>query len=115
MASKPTPQPSPAKAKPSAPDPVVVDSKHYKVELENERVRVLRIKYGPHEKSAMHSHPALIAVFVTDGHSRFTYPDGKTEDVKAKAGQVVYFPALDHLPENLSDKPFEVIGIELKN
>jgi len=40
--------------------------------------------------------------------------DGKTEDVKAKAGQVLYFPALDHLPENLSDKPFEVIGIELK-
>jgi quercetin dioxygenase-like cupin family protein len=114
MASKPTPQPGSAKAKPSAPDPVAVDPKHYKVELENERVRVLRITYGPHEKSAMHSHPALIAVFVTDGHSRFTYPDGKTEDVKAKAGQVVYFPALDHLPENLSDKPFEVIGIELK-
>ena len=92
MSTKPTPQPARG-AKPSAPDPVVVDSKYYKVELENERVRVLRIKYGPHEKSAMHSHPALIAVFVTDGHSRFTYPDGKTEEVKAKAGQVVYFPA----------------------
>ena len=114
MASKPTPQPGSAKAKPSASDPVVVDSKHYKVELENERVRVLRIKYGPHEKSAMHSHPASIAVFVTDGHARFTYPDGKTEDVKAKTGQVMYFPPLEHLPENLSDKPFEVIGIELK-
>src|SRR5882724_3596439 len=59
-------------------------------------------------------HPALIAVFVTDGHARFTYPDGKTEDVKAKTGQVMYFPPLEHLPENLSDKPFEVIGIELK-
>ena len=115
MASKPTPQPGSAKAKPSASDPVVVDSKHYKVELENERVRVLRSKYGPHEKSAMHSHPASIAVFVTDGHARFTYPDGKTEDVKAKAGQLMYFPAMDHLPENLSDKPFEVIGIELKS
>src|SRR6266852_2665125 len=114
MASKPTPQPGSAKAKTTAADPVVVDSKHYKVELENERVRVLRIKYGPHEKSTMHSHPASIAVFVTDGHARFTYPDGKTEDVKAKTGQVMYFPALDHLPENLSDKPFEVIGIELK-
>src|SRR5882724_2702003 len=114
MASKPTPQPGSAKAKPSASDPVVVDSKHYKVELENERVRVLRIKYGPHEKSTMHSHPASIAVFVTDGHARFTYPDGKTEDVKAKTGQVMYFPPLEHLPENLSDKPFEVIGIELK-
>ena len=96
MVSKPTAQPAgtKAKAKPTAPDPVVVDAKHYKVELENERV--LHIKYGPHEKSAMHSHPALIAVFVTDGHSPFMYPDGKTEEVKARAGQVVYFPALDH-------------------
>ena len=97
MASKPTPQPGSAKAKPSASDPVVVDSKHYKVELENERVRVLRITYGPHEKSTMHSHPASIVVFVTDGHARFTYPDGKTEDVKAKTGQVMYFPPLEHL------------------
>src|SRR2546427_7894851 len=87
MSTKPTPQPARA-AKPTAPDPAVVDPKHYTVELENERVRVLRIKYGPHEKSVMHSHPAIIAVFMTDGHSRFTYPDRKTEDVNAKAGQV---------------------------
>jgi hypothetical protein len=26
-----------------------VDSKHYSVEFENEKVRILRIKYGPHE------------------------------------------------------------------
>jgi len=63
----------------------------------------------------MHSPPAITAIPVTDGHSRFTYPDGKAEDVNAKAGQVVYFTALDHLPENLSAKPFEVIGIELKS
>jgi hypothetical protein len=62
MSTKPIRQPAPAKAKPSAPDPVAVDSKPYKVELENECVRVLRIKYGPHEKSAMHSHPALIGI-----------------------------------------------------
>ena len=45
---------------------------------------------------------------------RFTYPDGKIEDITTKAGPVAYFPAFDHLPENLSDKPFEMIGIELK-
>ena len=28
-------------------DPVKVDPKHYKVEFENERVRVLRVSYGP--------------------------------------------------------------------
>jgi quercetin dioxygenase-like cupin family protein len=106
-------QPQPARA--AAPNPVAVDPKHYTVELENERVRVLRIKYGPHEKSVMHSHPALVAIMLTDGHVRFTYPDGKTEDVNVKAGQVLQFPALAHLPENVGDQPFETIGVELKS
>jgi len=36
-----------AKAQPAFErDPVKLDSKHYKVELENERVRVVRIRYG---------------------------------------------------------------------
>ena len=50
----------------TAKDPVQVDPKHYTVEVENERVRVLRIKYGPFEKSKMHGHPATVAVFLTD-------------------------------------------------
>ena len=37
-------------------DPVAVDPKHYKVELENDRVRVLRIKYGAHDRPVMHVH-----------------------------------------------------------
>ncbi len=40
-----------------AQDPVKVDAKHYKVEFENDQVRVLRITYGPGEKSVMHEHP----------------------------------------------------------
>jgi quercetin dioxygenase-like cupin family protein len=101
-------------AQPGAPDPIIVDPKHYTVELENEKVRVLRIKYGPHEKSVMHSHPPLVGVMLSSGHLRFTYPDGKTEEITVTAGQVVNFPALAHLPENLSDQPFEVIAVELK-
>jgi len=110
MATQASAQP----ARPSAPDPVVVDPKHYTVEVENEKVRVLRIRYGPHEKSSMHSHPALVSIMLTDCHVRFAYPDGRTEEITAKAGEVRHFPALDHLPENLSDKQLEVIGVELK-
>ena len=98
----------------AAQDPVHVDPNHYTVEVENEKVRVLRIKYGTHEKSTMHGHPATVAVFLTDAQSRFTYPDGKVEDITVKAGQVAYFDAFVHDPENLSDKPFEVIAVELK-
>ena len=99
---------------PSSEDPVKGDLKHHKVEFENHRVRVVRIKYKPGEKSVMHSHPESIAVFLTDAHSKFTYPDGKSEDIKAKAGSVQHMDAFTHLPENRSKKPFEVIQVELK-
>jgi quercetin dioxygenase-like cupin family protein len=99
---------------PASQDPVKVDPKHYKVELENDRVRVIRITYGPGEKSVMHGHPAIVGVFLTDAHFRFTYPDGKSEEIEGKAGQALFFDAFVHLPENLSEKPFEAIGIELK-
>ena len=99
---------------PAGQDPVRVDSRHYTVELENEKVRVLRVRYGPKEKSVMHGHPALAGVMLTDANIRFTYPDGRTEDITAKAGTLLNFPALEHLPENLSDQPFEAVVVELK-
>jgi hypothetical protein len=96
-------------------DAVKVDSKHYKVELENDRVRVVRISYRGREKSVMHQHPPGVGVFLTDAHFKFTYPDGKVEDIKAKAGEYLYFTDVwEHLPENLSSKNAEVIYVELK-
>lgn len=97
-----------------AQDPVKVDAKHYKVELENDQVRVIRATFGPKEKSVMHEHPAHLAVFLNDIHAKFTFPDGKSEEAKAKAGQTQWEPAGKHLPENLGSTPFEVIVIELK-
>ena len=95
-------------------DPVKLDPKHYKVEFENDRVRALRIRYGPREKSMMHGHPNAVAVFLEDARARFTYPDGKTEEVEMKAGQTMWFPAVEHLPENKLDKPIHLLFIELK-
>ncbi len=97
-----------------AQDPVKVDPKHYKVEFENAEVRVLRISYGPHDKSVMHEHPNAVAVFLTNGDGKFTLPDGKTRDMVMKAGNAVWTPAGQHLPENIGDKPFELILVELK-
>src|SRR6266478_786428 len=45
-----------------AQDPVKVDPKHYTVVSENDQVRILKVHYGAHEKSVMHSHPASVAV-----------------------------------------------------
>lgn len=97
-----------------AQDPVKVDPNHYKVEFENDQVRVLRVTYGPHEKSVMHEHPASVAIFLTDESVKFTLPDGKTQETTSKTGQVLTTEAGKHLPENLLAKPMALILVELK-
>jgi quercetin dioxygenase-like cupin family protein len=97
-----------------AQDPTKVDPKHYKAEFENDAVRILRIKYGPGEKSVMHYHPESVVVFLTDQKATFTTPDGKSTEVDAKAGEVKNLPGGPHLPQNISDKPMELILIEFK-
>ena len=97
-----------------AQDAVKVDPKHYTVVSENDQVRILKAHYGPHEKSVMHSHPATVAVFLTDGKGQFGYPGGKKEDFAAKAGDAQYSAAATHLPENTGDKGMDLIVVELK-
>lgn len=97
-----------------AQDAVKVDPKHYSVVSENDQVRILKVHYGPGEKSVMHSHPATVAVFMTDAKGQFTFADGKKESFNVKAGDSQYSAAATHLPENMGDKGMDVIVVELK-
>lgn len=98
----------------NAGDAVELDPGHYSVEIENDAVRVLRISYGPGEESVMHSHPASVAVFLTDFEGEMTLPDGSTETASVPAGTVSFSPSATHLPKNVSDSRFELVEIELK-
>ena len=98
-----------------AQDPTKVDAKHYTVAFENDQVRIMRVSYGPREKSVLHEHPNSIAVFLVDGKIKFTLADGTSQERDVKVGQSVWNPAGKHLPENMGDKPFEVVLIEMKS
>ncbi len=95
-------------------DAVKADPKHYKVEFENDRVRVIRIKYGPGEKSVMHAHGPNVGILLTENVVRMTLPDGTSEESTTVAGTAQWSDAEEHLPENLSDEPLEVVLVELK-
>ena len=97
-------------------DAVTADPKHYKLELENDEVRVLRATYAPGEKSPMHSHRPHVFVFVRGGQFRFLLPDGRTIDPGAAAAGAAGWADSDlvHAPENVGTSVGEVIVIELK-
>lgn len=104
----------PQAATTTAPDSVNADPKHHTVESENSKVRIVRISYGPHEKSVMHSHPAGAIVSLTNQRVRFNFPNGTSQEVEMKAGQTTWMDATTHLPENLTGERFELISIEVK-
>jgi beta-alanine degradation protein BauB len=98
-------------------DAVIVDPTHYQVVLENEWIRAIRLTVGPHEKLKMHKHPATSAVVVllTDQDMRQYHADGTSRESHYKAGTVRWAePDAAHQDENLGDKPFRLIRIELK-
>jgi quercetin dioxygenase-like cupin family protein len=85
-----------------------------KIEFENDQIRVVRIRYAPHENSGMHSHPQRAVVRTTDRHIRETRADGRTEERSAKANEFVWVDAGAHSIENLGDSTIETIEIEFK-
>ena len=97
-----------------AQDATKKDPKHYKVEFENDEVRILRINYGPGETSVMHSHPRGVVFFVTDYEATFLLPDGQKIETSGKGGSTMFTEASQHLPTNTGDAPMEVIQVEFK-
>jgi hypothetical protein len=97
-------------------DAVTADPNHYSVSFENELVRLLRVKYGPGERSVMHRHPASCAVFLTDQTFNFTLPDGTTEPATVPAGALGCSDANVHQPQNaVKTAAAEFIMIEFKD
>ncbi len=66
-----------------AQDAAKVDSKHYKVELENGAGPGACVSYAPAENSVMHSHLASVVVFLTGA-----MPDRKAHDSTIKAARL---------------------------
>jgi steroid delta-isomerase-like uncharacterized protein len=105
-------QASPGQAR----DLVEVDPERYRVELENEHVRVLRVTYEPGAVSPMHHHRPYAFVFLTDaGPFRFTLDDGSVEERELiPRGTAGFGSAEAHEVEHLGTAPFEAVFIELK-
>jgi hypothetical protein len=83
-------------------DAVKADSRHYRVEFENEQVRVLRVHYEAHDKGVLHEHLlSRVVCYLNDQGS-------------VKAGDVRMAGPATHTEENSGDHPADRIAVELK-
>ena len=98
----------------SAQDPVKTSPQYYKVLLENEQVRVLEYRLKPGEKEPMHSHPAGVVHVLSGGTLKFSYPDGRTEEKAAAAGETIWRDPVTHAVENTGKTEAHAIASDLK-
>jgi hypothetical protein len=105
-----------------AQDPLKVAPQAYKLEFENEWVKVMRVHYGPREKIPAHDHTERAAayVYLNDGgpvifkHIGLEY--GPVTRPATKAGSFRLYKAIKevHEVENTSDLPSDFLRVEFK-
>ncbi len=93
---------------------VSVAPTHYKVLLDNDRVRVLEFRGGPGDKTPMHSHPDNVTYFFNNGQVKFAFPKGKPVVADMKAGEVLWHRAGTHAGEVTGGTEVRVLIVELK-
>jgi len=82
--------------------------------LENERVRVNDVRFKPGDKSKMEERPDRVVYVIKGGEYKRHYPDGKTENVKLKAGEATFIKKDTSALENVGKTETHFIGTQLK-
>ena len=106
----------------SAQDPTKILPQAYKLELENDWVKVTRVHYAPHEKLPAHQHTETGSAYVylndsgpvVFNHIGLDY--GAVTRPATKAGSFRLYRGLKeiHEVENLSDLPSDFLRVEFK-
>lgn len=100
---------------PPAQDPVAVNPKIASVEFEHSRVRIVRMHFAPHERLALHYHPAQLVVRLTPSVLEVHDLGGALREVQGPAESIFWGEPTTHTVDNAGDAPIETIEIEFKN
>jgi hypothetical protein len=102
-------------ADPNPLDAVKIDPNRYQVDFENDRVRIVRLSFGPRERGLMVSHPPRVLVTLTDVAVKLLFSDGRTDERGAPAGVAGWLEAETLQTENARDETLQVVLVEPKS
>jgi non-heme chloroperoxidase len=98
-----------------AQDLLTVDPAHFRVEYEDNNVRVLRFTLPAGETSPMHDHAERVIVVVRTGRVRVTYEDGHVEETENVAGSTRHRGPMRHSVQNIGTTTYEAVSTEFRN
>ncbi len=95
-------------------DLVTVAPDAAKVEYEDARVRVVRLRIAPNASLPMHDRPARVVIPLTPNDVRISHPDGTTSITRAAASRAAWSEPTRRAVTNLASSALENIIVELK-
>jgi hypothetical protein len=81
---------------------------------ENDKVRVTELIYKPGAELSMAERPFVVIRVLKGGTLLRTFPDGKTETVQMKEGQVILRDAGTYAAKNIGKTTVHVYNVHLK-
>jgi quercetin dioxygenase-like cupin family protein len=97
-----------------AQDPLKVAPKAFIEKLNNAHVHVLEYASMPGQKETMHSHPAILIYVIKGGKMKSTTPDGKSQIIEYKDGDLAWREPITHTIENVGTTEIKALLIETK-
>ena len=97
-----------------SPDAARIAPDRYRVELDNERLRVLRAKVPATGRVPIHGHRAGILLAITEVNLRLVAPDGTVIEIHLPPGDFRWLDAGIHAEENAALAACEYLFIESK-
>lgn len=99
-----------------AKDPLKVAPANYKVEFENEHVRVVRVRIPARGSIPQHEHATnRVSIALTAAKIQVTNADGSKVVAAFAAGEPRWGAPGVHAEQNLNDTPIELVMIDLKS
>ncbi|MCU1339492.1 MAG: hypothetical protein JWO19_5073 [Bryobacterales bacterium] len=95
-------------------DALAADPRHYKLELENDSMRVLRLTLKADEVVPVHDDRDALFVCIKECHIRLTRPGGRSQDIHLQAGESRWIYGDTRSEKNLGTQPLEMLVIEPK-
>jgi hypothetical protein len=100
-------------------DALEADPKHYRLDLENDHMRVLRLTLKADEVAPVHDDRDALFVCLAVGsdkacHIRLTRPGGRSQDIHMQAGESRWIYADTRSEKNVGPQALEMLVIEPK-
>jgi hypothetical protein len=96
-------------------EPLKADPRHYKMEIDNNQVRVLRVHLKPGEKTALHEEVfERLVVPLTAARLKVVDSGGNAKAVTYKRAELQWLAPGEEADENTGGQPYEALIVEFK-